>query len=244
MKECNKVVIVTGGSRGIGKSIAAAFAKKGAQVIIASRKCSEATLDLINSSAGKISFISTNIAKYEEVQIMVKQVISQYGKIDVLINNAGITDDSFIEKMSVLQWKTVIDVNLNGTFFCIKAVIPYMLKKSYGKIINIASVAGEKGAIAQCNYAASKAGVIGLTLSLAQELGSRGINVNAVAPGFIETDMLKTVPEKILEKALTSIPLRRIGKPEEVAEACLYLASNKASYCNGTILDVNGGISI
>lgn len=240
----NSVVIVTGGSRGIGKSIATSFGKKGAEVIIVSRTYPKETLALIKDAGGKGHYINANIEKYEEVENMVQEVICKYGRIDILINNAGIVNDAFIHKMSISQWEKVINVNLNGTFFCIKAVIPYMLKNNCGKIINITSVSAKKGAIAQCNYAASKAGIIGLTLSLAQELGPKGIRVNAIAPGFIETDMTKKIPEKIVTNALTKIPLKKFGKPEDVANACLYLASDEASYCNATVLDINGGLSI
>lgn len=246
MKLKDKVVIITGGSRGIGRASAIAFAQEGAKVVIASRilDTAEEVVNTIKNNGGEVLSIKLDISDPKQVQDMVSIVIAHYGKIDILVNNAGITDDAFIVKMTYEQWDNVINTNLSGTFYCIKEVIPYMIDRHYGRIINVSSIAGEKGAVAQVNYAASKAGIIGLTLSLAQELGSKGITVNAVSPGYISTNMVDKVPEKIKQRAITKIPVGRIGNAEEIANAFVFLASDEASYCNGTILDVNGGISL
>lgn len=246
MRLKNKIAIITGGSRGIGRATAIAFGREGAKVIVVAReiKTLEEVVNIIRENGGESIAIKTDVGDPNQVFNMVQKVIKFYGRIDILVNNAGITRDAFIEKMAHQQWADVVNINLNGTFYCIKETVPYMINNKYGRIINTASVAGEKGAIAQANYAATKAGIIGLTKSLAQELGPKGITVNAVSPGLIYTDMVKKIPDKIKEKALKSIALGRIGVSEEIANSYIFLASDEATYCNGTILDVNGGISV
>ena len=239
-----RVALITGGSRGIGKSGALALGKEGAKIVIAARALDQSNevVNELKKMGCEASAIRVDVGNLGEVQSMVKEVFHRYGRIDILINNAGATDDAFIDKMSYQQWESIIDTNLNGTFYCIKEVIPYMFLRGFGRIINVASVAAQKGAVAQSNYAASKAGLIGLTLSLAQELGSKGITVNAVSPGYISTTMVDQIPEKIKKRAIEKIPLGRFGTPGDIANAFLFLVNN--AYCNGTILDVNGGISI
>lgn len=246
MRLKDKVAIITGGSRGIGKACAIRFASEGAKVVVASRGLEQAenVVQMIRDNGGEAIAISVDISQQENVASMVQQVISEYGKIDVLVNNAGITSDAFFEKMTYEQWHRVIDINLNGTFYCIKEALPYMIENEYGRIINTASIAGERGARTQANYAASKAGIIGLTLTLSQELGSKGITVNAISPGLIETDMVSQIPDKIRERTMKKIPLNRFGTTEEVAGAFAFLASDEGGYCNGMILDINGGICI
>lgn len=242
----DKVAIVTGASSGIGKSCALELAKEGVKVVIASRnikKCQD-VVDMITDIGGEAYAVSVDISQYDQVCNMVRKTIKQFGRIDILINNAGVVDDAFFEKMTCEQWKRVIDINLNGTFFCTKEVVPYMVQRKYGKIINIASISGQRGAKTQANYAASKAGIIGLTLTLAQELGAKGINVNAVAPGLIETEMVENIPDKIKENTVKKIPVGRFGKPEEIASVIKMLVSDDAAYCNGMICEVNGGICI
>ncbi|MCI8669661.1 MAG: beta-ketoacyl-ACP reductase [Lachnospiraceae bacterium] len=242
----NKIAIVTGASRGIGESIAIRFAKEGANVVVASRnyaKCEEVVKKIIKQGGTAVSF-AVDITDFEQTKAMVDFIIERYGRVDILVNNAGIKDDNFFEKMSCEQWMNVISTNLNGTFFCTKAVVNYMIEQQYGRIINIASIAGQKGARTQANYAASKAGIIGMTVTLSQELGLKGITVNAVSPGLVSTDMVENIPQKIKERNLKKIPLGRFGKPEEIASVVMMLASDDGAYCNGMICEVNGGICI
>lgn len=246
MRLRNKVAVITGASSGIGRATAIMFAHEGAKVIAASRDISKISevVDAIERNGGQAMSIKVDISDPHQVSAMVENAIQRFGKIDILVNNAGITNDQFIEKMTISQWESVINTNLNGTFYCIHEIVPHMIKNNYGRIINTASIAGEKGAVAQSNYAASKSAIIGLTLSLAQELGSKGITVNAVSPGLISTTMLDSIPVKIKERAIKNIPLGRFGVPEEIASSYVFLASDESGYCNGTILDVNGGYSI
>lgn len=242
----NKVAIVTGASSGIGRSCAIELAKEGVKVVIASRninRCQE-VVDEITDIGGEAYAVSVDISKYDQVCEMVRMTIGRYGKIDILINNAGIVDDAFFEKMTCEQWTRVINTNLNGTFFCTKEVVPYMVEQKQGKIINITSISGQRGAKTQANYAASKAGIIGLTLTLAQELGAKGITVNAVSPGLIETDMVQKIPPIIKDNTVKKIPMGRFGKPEEVASVIKMLVNDEVAYCNGMICEVNGGICI
>jgi len=242
----NRTVIITGGNKGIGKACAIRFAKNGDNVVIAARERTSAlrTVNEISSFGANAVFIETDVSDFQQVCDMAEYAVKQFGSIDVLVNNAGITADAFIDNMTLEQWERVIAINLTGTFLCIKAVLPYMEEQKIGRIINISSVAARKGAIAQSNYAASKAGIIGMTLSLAQELGSKNITVNAIAPGYVATAMTEGLPEKIKDRAVRVIPAHRFGIPEEVADAVFYMASKGAAYCNGAVLDINGGISL
>jgi len=246
MRLKDKVAIITGGSRGIGRAGAIAFGREGAKVVVASRgmKKAEEVVDIIKAGGGEAIAIQVDVGNVDQVRSMVEKVVDYYGKVDILVNNAGITDDAFFEKMTYQQWTNVININLNGVFNCIKEVIPNMISNNYGRIINTTSIAGQRGAVAQANYSAAKAGIIGLTLSLSKELGSKGITVNGVSPGFISTDMVEKIPERIKTTALKKIPVGRFGVPEEIANAYVFLASEEASYCNGAIFDVNGGLNI
>ena len=231
-------VIITGAGRGIGKEIAFACAREKMNVVILSKHNANAVKvcdEIVNVGGTAISF-EVDITNFKQVYSAVQESISHFGSVEYLVNNAGITKDAFFEKMTCSQWLEVINTNLNGTFYCIKAVVPSMLERGYGRIVNISSIAGELGAVAQSNYSASKAGIIGLTKSLAQELGEKGILVNAICPGFITTDMTGGIPEKIRLKAI-----QKIGSASDIASACIHLLSN--DYCNGTIMNVNGGIA-
>lgn len=246
MRLKDKVAIITGAGSGIGKASAFKFADEGAKVVIADfdPEAGKEVAEKINNEGGEASFIKVDVSKWEQVQEMVDKTVDKYDTIDILINNAGVTADSFLTKMSHDQWNKVIDINLKGVFNCTKAVAPLMMDKGEGKIINTSSVVGEQGNIGQTNYSATKAGVIGMTKTWAKELGSKGINVNAVAPGYIMTEMVAKIPEKVLNKLRDKVPFGELGEPEDVANAYLYLASSAGDYCNGTVLDVNGGISL
>lgn len=242
----NKVAIITGGAQGIGKATALRFLKEDAIVIIwdlneekGNQLVSEAKIQNKN-----IDFYKVDITAYDLVESLAKTVKEKYQHIDILINNAGITKDSSLLKMDVEKWQQVINVNLTGTFNCTKAIAPYMVEQNYGRIINTSSIVGLYGNFGQTNYVASKSGVIGMTKVWARELGRKGINVNAVAPGFIETDMITSVPEKIINSLKEKTPLGRLGKPDDIASAYLFLASDEASYINGAILSVDGGLVI
>ena len=246
MKLTGKTAVITGGNKGIGAACALAFSREGANVVIAARNMSDSNriVEQITSEGGKAAAIATDVSDHGQVKNMISRTVEMFGKIDILINNAGIIADSFINKMTLEQCDKVIATNLTGTFYCIREAVPYMIENGYGRIINTSSVAARKGAVAQSNYAASKAGIIGMTLSLAQELGKYNITVNAVAPGYVATDMTSNLPEKIMERANKVIPVKRFGTPEEMAAAFLYLASDEAAYCNGAVLDINGGLSL
>jgi 3-oxoacyl-[acyl-carrier protein] reductase len=243
MRLQNKVALITGGARGIGKTTAKRFLQEGASVVIAdfddqTGKETEAELRTI----GPITFVKANVTQTTDAEAMVRAVLDAYGRIDILVNNAGITIDGFLTKMDDESWQKVIDVNLTGVFKCTKAVVPVMMEQGSGVILNASSVIGIYGNIGQTNYAATKAGVIGLTLSWAKEMGPKGIRVNAVAPGFVVTDMTSKVPEKVLDMMESKTPLKRLGQPEDIASAYLYLASDEASFVNGTVLSVDGGL--
>jgi 3-oxoacyl-[acyl-carrier protein] reductase len=246
MRLKDKVAIITGAGSGIGKASAFKFAEEGAKVVIADfdPEAGKEVAEKINNGDGEAYFIKVDVSNWDQVQEMVDKTVDKYDTIDILINNAGVTADSFLTKMSHDQWNKVIDINLKGVFNCTKAVAPLMMDKGEGKIINTSSVVGEQGNIGQTNYSATKAGVIGMTKTWAKELGSKGINVNAVAPGYIMTEMVAKIPEKVLNKLRDKVPFGELGRPEDVANAYLYLASSAGDYCNGTILDVNGGISL
>ncbi len=233
------VVLVTGGTRGIGRAIAQRFSEVGATVYITGTN-QERTLQ-VASELGVNGF-KMDVTDREEVKKVVSEILEKEGKIDVLVNNAGITRDTLFIRMKDEDWDKVIDTNLNGVYNVTRAVVPYMVKKRKGVIINISSVVGFTGNVGQVNYSATKSALVGFTKSLAKELGGRGIRVNAVAPGYITTDMTKAIPEKVKSELLKSIPLRREGEPREVADAVLFLSSDMASYITGTTLHVNGGL--
>ncbi|MEZ4907770.1 MAG: 3-oxoacyl-ACP reductase FabG [Saprospiraceae bacterium] len=242
----NKVAVITGAADGIGKAAAELFAKEGAEVYIwdMNEDKGKETMEEIKKQNGKAHFLKVNTANYDEVLKASNSVIESAGKIDILINNAGITRDASFKKMTPEQWQQVIDVNLTGVFNCAHCVSPFMVGKGYGRIINTSSVVALYGNFGQANYVATKAGLIGMTKTLAKELGRKGVTVNAVAPGFIATEMVKKMPENILKSMEDKVPVGRLGKPEEIAYAYLFLASDEAAYVNGTTLSVDGGIVI
>ncbi len=245
--EEKKVAIITGGSRGIGKEIAKKFAKENYNLVInyVSEKTNTEELKKEFEALGaEVLFIKTNVTSYEECEKMAKDAINQFGKIDVLVNNAGVTKDSLLLRMKEEDFDTVINVNLKGTFNVTKACIPYMMKKKSGKIVNISSVVGISGNSGQANYAASKAGIIGFTKSVAKELASRNILANCVAPGYIATDMTNGLSDAVKESINNQIPLKRVGMPEEVAKAVYFLAGEENSYITGQVLNVDGGMLI
>lgn len=240
-----KVALVTGASRGIGRAIAIALAEAGADVIVnyaGSHGAAEETVAAIEALGRKAVAIQANVGKADEAEQLVKSTLEQFGKIDILVNNAGITRDNLIMRMKEEEFDQVIETNLKGVFNCLKAVTRPMMKQRSGRIINISSVVGVLGNPGQANYVAAKAGVIGLTKASARELASRGITVNAVAPGFIETDMTDALPEGTKEQLLAGIPLARLGRPEDIAKAVLFLASEDASYMTGQTIHVDGGM--
>jgi len=242
----NKVIIITGAGSGIGKETALLFAKEGAKVVVAdvNEKGGEETTADIKKNGGKAFFVKLDVTNREQSKQMVKTTLEKYGRIDVLINNAGIVQDAFLSKMTEEQWDKVINVNLKGVFNCAQAVVEVMMNQGNGVIINTSSIVGLNGNVGQVNYAATKAGLIGMTKTLAKELGKKGIRVNAVAPGFIATPMTSNVPEKILEMMKEKTPLRRLGEPKDIAYAYLYLASDEANFVNGAVLCVDGGLII
>ena len=242
----NRVAIVTGGTAGIGEATALRFAREGAQVVVWARNEARGK-EMEKKAAAEglaITFDKVDTSDFEAVTAAAKRVADKFGKIDILINNAGITNDSTLKKMTVEQWQNVIDVNLSGTFYCCKAVLNYMLEAGYGRIVNASSVVGLYGNFGQTNYAAAKFGVIGFTKTWSRELGPKGVRVNAVAPGFIETPILSTIPDKVMDQMRAEVPLRRLGRPEEIANVYAFLASDEASYVNGAVLEVAGGLTV
>lgn len=243
----NKIAIVTGSAKGIGKGIATEFAKQGATVVInycGSKEAALKTVEEIKAFGGKAIPYQADISDYEISKKMMDDIIKEYGAIDILVNNAGITRDNLILRMSESEFDDVIRTNLKGTFNCIKHVTKYMLKNKSGKIINISSISGVNGIAGQANYSASKAGIIGLTKSFAKEMSSKGININAIAPGFIETDMTKVLNDKYVEEIVNTIPSKRVGRPEDIAKAALFLASDMSDYITGQTLMVDGGLGL
>ena len=243
----NKVALITGSSRGIGKQIAIKFAKNGYNIVvnyINKNEEVEKTIEELKQFGIEVLEAQGDISNYEQSEKIVNSTIEKFGQIDVLVNNAGITKDMLIMRMKKEDFTKIIDVNLVGTFNITKNVIPHMMKKRSGRIINISSVVGISGNAGQCNYAASKAGIIGFTKSLAKELASRNILVNAVAPGFIETNMTDVLQENVKEEIKKQIPLKRIGKAEDVANAVYFFTSEESSYITGQVLQVDGGMLI
>ncbi len=240
----DKVALITGASRGIGRAVALELAAQGAIIAVNYNGSAEKALavrDTILAGGGQADIFQCNVADFKACEAMTAAVIKKYGRIDILVNNAGITRDGLMMKMSETDFDAVIDTNLKGAFHCLRFVSRQMLKQRSGRVINIASVVGLRGNAGQANYAASKAGIIGLTKSAAKELGSRGITINAVAPGYIESDMTDVLTEAVSEAAIGQIPLGRFGRPEEVADLMEFLAGDKAAYINGQTIHINGG---
>ena len=241
-----KVAIVTGAARGIGKAVAMRFAEQGADVALVFLRMNERaeqTLAEVEALGGKVKAYVVNAASFEESHETVKQIVEDFGRIDVLVNNAGITKDGLMMRMSEAQWDEVINVNLKSAFNFIHAVTPVMARQRSGSIINMSSVVGVSGNAGQCNYSASKAGMIGLAKSIAKEMGPRGIRANAIAPGFIATDMTNELSQEVRDAWTAQIPLRREGKPEEVADVALFLASDLSSYVSGQVINCCGGMN-
>ena len=242
-----KIALVTGASRGIGRQIAISMAREGALVIVnynGSAARAEETVKEITESGGQAEAVQCNVSDYAAVEEMMKYVIGKYKRLDVLVNNAGITKDNLLMKMGEEDFDAVIGINLKGAFNCTKHVSRQMLKQKGGRIINISSVSGVMGNAGQANYCASKAGVIGLTKSVARELGSRGITVNAIAPGFIDTEMTEVLSEDVKKAMGEQIPLKRFGRTEDVAETAVFLASDRAAYITGQVINVDGGMAM
>lgn len=242
-----KIAVVTGASRGIGKAIAKKLASQGAAVVVnyngSACKAEEVKAE-IESAGGKADTMQCNVADFDACEQFIKDIVEKYGRIDILVNNAGITRDGLMMRMSEADFADVIDTNLKGTFHCIRFASRQMMKQRSGRIINMSSVVGIAGNAGQVNYSASKAGVIGMTKSAAKELASRGITVNAIAPGFIETDMTSVLSDKVKEATLAQIPLARLGQGEDIAAAAAFLASDEASYITGQVLNVDGGMQM
>ena len=246
----NKVALVTGSARGIGRAIAETLASRGASLVIADLRAELAavtaqeiaTQQIAASTGQRTLAVAVDVVKSDSVKAMVDRVLAEFGRLDILVNNAGVTRDNLIIRMEEADWDLVLDINLKGAFNCSKAVVRTMMKQRYGRIVNIASVSGLAGQAGQANYSASKAGLVGMTKALARELGSRQITVNAVAPGFIPTDLTKDLPAALKDASLKMIPLGRWGSPQEIAAAVAFLASDEAAYITGHVLSVDGGM--
>jgi 3-oxoacyl-[acyl-carrier protein] reductase len=240
----NRIAFITGASRGIGRACAIALSAGGAKVVLAARQVDklEEVAAQIRAGGGEAFVVPIDLASQDSIKEAFSKASKEFGRVDILINNAGLTRDGLALRMKRDDWDAVIQTNLSGSFFCIQQVLPAMVRERWGRIVNITSVVGESGNAGQANYAASKAGLIGLTKSLAQELGSRSITVNAVAPGFVETDMTASLSDELKAKITESVPLRRIGKPEDIATAVKFLTGDEAAYITGHVLDVNGGM--
>lgn len=242
-----KVALVTGAGKGIGKEIALELARGGAKCVInyaSSAAGAEIVAEEIRAMGSEAMTYKCDVSDADAVQKMIADVMEQYGRIDILVNNAGITKDGLMLKMTEADFMAVLDINLKGAFNCMKAVTKPMMKQRYGRIINITSIVGIIGNAGQVNYAASKAGLIGMTKSAARELASRNITVNAVAPGFIETDMTDVLPDSVKEQLLAQIPMKKLGQTGDIANAVCFLADEKASYITGQVLQVNGGMAM
>jgi 3-oxoacyl-[acyl-carrier protein] reductase len=244
MSLTGKIAVVTGGAQGIGQAIATTLAQEGSDVVVAdldANRCEE-TVARVQELGKKAMAVSVNVGDWDQVKGMIDRVQKDWERIDILVNNAGITRDGLLLRMKEEDWQSVLQVNLTGTFFCVKAVLPTMSRQRSGRIVNIASIVGAIGNIGQANYAASKAAVIGLTKTVAREYASRNITVNAVAPGFIDTAMTQDLSTETKEALLNQIPLKRLGQPSDIADAVSFLCSEKAGYITGHVLHVNGGM--
>ena len=240
-----RVALVTGAARGIGKAIALKFAEEGADVAFTDLVINEAAEETVSEIAAyghKVKAYASNAAKFDETQAVVEEIVKDFGRIDILVNNAGITKDGLVMRMSEEQWDAVIAVNLKSAFNFIHAVVPQMARQKSGSIINMASIAGQMGNPGQVNYASSKAGLIAMAKSVAKEMGSRGIRANAIAPGYVITEMTNALPEAVREEYIKNIPLKRGATVEEIANTALYLASDLSSYVTGQVIAVNGGL--
>jgi 3-oxoacyl-[acyl-carrier protein] reductase len=246
MRLKDKVAIITGSARGIGQATALKFAAEGAKVVVCDldRKAVDEVVAEIVAAGGQAIGFTVNVTDKASIAVMVKGVTDKYGRIDVLVNNAGIVDDAMFRKMSDEQFERVIDVNLKGTYNCARAVVDIMIAQNAGVILNASSVVGIYGNFGQTNYAASKFGVIGMAKTWARELGRKGIRANAVCPGFVQTTILKSIPEKVMQAMIDRVPLGRLAKPEEIANTYAFLASDEASYINGAVIEVSGGAAI
>lgn len=247
MKFEGKTAVVTGGSRGIGRAVCLELAAGGANVVLCyagNEAAAQETVQAVEALGATALAVRCDVSGAAQVDALVKSAVEAFGRIDILVNNAGVTRDNLIMRMSEEDFDAVIAANLKGAFLCMKAVSRLMLKQRYGRIVNLSSVVALRGNAGQVNYAASKAGIIGMTKSLAKELASRGITVNAVAPGFIDTDMTAAIPEAARAAALSGIPMARLGAPEEVARAVAFLASDDAAYITGQVLAVDGGMAM
>ncbi len=242
----DRVAVVTGGADGIGRATALRLSEEGATVVIwdMNEAKGNETAAEINSAGGKATFMKVNTANFAEVETATKRVVELYGKYEILINNAGITRDATLKKMTPELWQQVIDVNLTGVFYCAKCAAEIMTEQGWGRIINAASVVALYGNFGQTNYVATKAGLIGMTKTMARELGKKGVTVNAVAPGFILTDMVRKMPEDVLKSMEEKVPVKRLGNPEEIAATYAFLASDDAAYINGTVISVDGGMTV
>jgi len=240
----NRVAIITGGARGIGKATASKFIEEGASIAIwdIDETAGKTAVDSLSQDGVKVKFYRVNTVDLDAVNKAAKEVMADFGHIDILINNAGITRDSSMKKMTEEQWKLVIDVNLTGVYHCTKAVSPFMVERGYGRILNASSIVGLYGNFGQTNYVATKAGVIGMTKVWAREFGRKGVTVNAVAPGFINTEMMQTVPQTYLDELKAKTPVGRMGEPQDIANTYAFLASEEASFINGVTLSVDGGL--
>jgi 3-oxoacyl-[acyl-carrier protein] reductase len=246
MRLKNKVSIITGAAQGIGLATALKFAEEGATVIVCDIKPAgvDAALAMVRARGAQAQGYAVNVTDRTALDAMVTAVKDHYGHIDVLVNNAGITKDARLQKMTLEQFDAVVDVNLRGVFHATQAVLPAMVAQGSGVILNASSVVGIYGNFGQTNYAATKFGVIGFTKTWSRELGPKGIRVNAVAPGFVETPILATIPDKVLQQMREQVPLHRLGKPEEIANVYAFLASDEASYVNGAVIEVSGGMTV
>lgn len=245
MRLKDKVAIITGSTRGIGREIALLFAREGAHVVITGRNLKvllETENEIKKLSSSSVLAMQVDVTQEEAIKEMVAKTLDKYGRVDILVNNAGVTKDALLVRMSEQEWDEVLDTNLKGTFLCVRETAKVMIRQRSGKIVNIASVIGLIGNAGQVNYAASKAGIIALTKSVAKELASRNILVNALAPGFIETDMTDKLGDLVKQKILKSIPMAQFGKPQDVAQAALYLASDQNRFVTGQVVNIDGGM--